>query len=120
MPVTSKEDWTIASTPSVKLYTKTWIPEEEIIATVIFCHGLGEHINRYDELFTFFAENAIKTTAFDQRGFGHTVRLQGILGVAGTTDGLETTLKDIKIISEKAKIKSIPHFMMGHSVRLGN
>jgi acylglycerol lipase len=112
----TKEDWTISSTPSLKLYTKTWIPKEEIIATVIFCHGLGEHINRYHEMFEYFSENAIKTTAFDQRGFGHTVRLQGNHGVAGTTDGLETTLKDIKIISDKARISKIPHFIFGHSM----
>ncbi|KAJ3306160.1 hypothetical protein HDV03_000394 [Kappamyces sp. JEL0829] len=113
---TRKEDWVASSTPSVKLYTKTWVPEEEIIATVVFCHGLGEHVNRYDELFDYFAAHGIKTTAFDQRGFGHTVRLQGNHGVAGDKDGLETTIRDVKVISDRARIKSIPHFVMGHSM----
>lgn len=33
-------------------------------------HGFGEHINRYDRMFTLFAENGIQCYGYDQRGFG--------------------------------------------------
>jgi hypothetical protein len=36
--------------------------------------------------------------------------------VLGDSGGLKATLEDIKIISEKAKIKLLPHFIMGHSM----
>lgn len=37
-------------------------------------HGFGEHIGRYDEMFTFFAENGILCYGYDQRGFGQTAQ----------------------------------------------
>lgn len=33
-------------------------------------HGFGEHISRYDRMFTLFAENGIQCYGYDQRGFG--------------------------------------------------
>ncbi|KAJ3257252.1 hypothetical protein HK103_004806 [Boothiomyces macroporosus] len=63
MPV--QEEW--VATPDCKLYTRTWLPDK-LKATVVFVHGLGEHVTRYDEMFGRFADNGIKVTAFDQRG----------------------------------------------------
>ncbi|KAJ3318784.1 hypothetical protein HDV06_007035 [Boothiomyces sp. JEL0866] len=108
--MTVVEDW--VATPDCKLYTRTWLPDKPK-ATVIFVHGLGEHITRYDEMFGRFADNGIKVTAFDQRGFGQTVRLNGLHGHG---DGIVTTFKDIKLISSKTRIEGLPHFIMGHSM----
>jgi alpha-beta hydrolase superfamily lysophospholipase len=65
MPIKREESWT--SNGNVKLYTRSWIPEKEIVATVCFLHGLGEHCSRggYDEMFLDFAANGIKVTSFD-------------------------------------------------------
>lgn len=63
-----KEDFVQSSSPYIKLYTRTWIPEKDLIATVIFIHGLGEHCSRYDEVFGAFANAGIQTTSFDSRG----------------------------------------------------
>lgn len=63
-----KEDFVQSSSPNIKLYTRTWIPEKDLIATLIFIHGLGEHCSRYDEVFGTFAKAGIKTTSFDSRG----------------------------------------------------
>lgn len=64
----------------VKLYTKSWIPSGQVKATVVFLHGFGEHVNRYNHVFDAFATAGIKVRAFDQRGFGQTGRKGGILG----------------------------------------
>jgi acylglycerol lipase len=96
-----------------KLYTRTWTPTDNIIATVLFCHGLGEHCSRYDQMFSIFAENGIKTKAFDQRGFGHTVRLNGFHGY---NDGIDSTFSDILLLSRQTQIPAVPHFIMGHSM----
>jgi acylglycerol lipase len=96
-----------------KLYTRTWEPIDNVIATVIFVHGLGEHCSRYDEMFTIFAQNGIKVKSFDQRGFGNTVRLNGIHGVG---DRIQTTFSDIALLSKQTQIPAVPHFIMGHSM----
>ena len=33
-------------------------------------HGFGEHIGRYNRLFTYFAQNGIQAHGYDQRGWG--------------------------------------------------
>lgn len=55
--------------PAAEIYTKTWAPllEGDLKATMLFCHGIGEHINRYNDLFSTFAVNGIKVISFDQR-----------------------------------------------------
>ncbi|KAJ3314588.1 hypothetical protein HDV04_006147 [Boothiomyces sp. JEL0838] len=113
------ENWVEAKTvvggKKAELYTRTWSPDSDadIKATLVFIHGLGEHITRYDEMFTYFTERGIKVGAFDQRGFGKTPQKYG---VKGRSDGVETTLADILQISESLRKEGVPHFAMGHSM----
>jgi acylglycerol lipase len=111
MAIDITESW--VENKGTKLYTRTWTPQDNIIATVTFIHGLGEHCGRYDELFTYFAERGIKVKSFDQRGFGQTVRLGGIHGYG---DGIETTFSDIHLVSKQTQIPAVPHFIMGQSM----
>ena len=36
-------------------------------------HGIGEHIHRYEHVFSAMAQAGIRVFAWDQRGFGRTV-----------------------------------------------
>lgn len=58
---------------NVDIYARLWQPKGKPVATVTFVHGLGEHIARYEHVFSKFAENSIRVFAYDQRGFGRTV-----------------------------------------------
>ncbi|KAI8892598.1 Alpha/Beta hydrolase protein [Globomyces pollinis-pini] len=107
---TIKEEW--INSENTKLYSKQWIPVGKIKATMVFVHGLGEHVNRYD-MFELFATAGIKVVGYDQRGFGNTVRQSGL---HGHSEGLKTQLADIKLISNRTKIDGLPHFLMGHSM----
>ncbi|KAJ3267975.1 hypothetical protein HDV01_003622 [Terramyces sp. JEL0728] len=117
--VSITESWVEAKTvvggKKAELYTRTWSPDvdSEIKATLVFIHGLGEHIARYDEMFTYFTENGIQVRAFDQRGFGKTTQKYG---VKGRSDGVATTLADILQVSESLRKEGVPHFAMGHSM----
>lgn len=75
--------------------------------------GIGEHIQRYDELFTHFANNGILTGGFDGRGFGQTVVRNGKKGVC---DGIDIMLKDIELVAKQIRIDGVPHFAFGHSM----
>ncbi|KAF9175019.1 hypothetical protein BGX20_008771, partial [Mortierella sp. AD010] len=67
----SKEEWIVAD-DGHEIYTKTWFPEGKPVASVVFVHGFGEHIVRYDHVFEEFNKAGIQVSSFDQRGFGKT------------------------------------------------
>ncbi|KAJ3019463.1 hypothetical protein HKX48_002051 [Thoreauomyces humboldtii] len=112
--VTATEEW-ISHAEGAEVYHKQWEPTAPapVRATVVFCHGIGEHVNRYDHVFNAFADAGIKVRAFDQRGFGQTVRKNGILG---HNEGYATVLSDVDLCADKVKVPGVPHFVMGHSM----
>jgi acylglycerol lipase len=105
------QEWIQAA--GCQLYTRTWIPSVPVVATVLFIHGLGENIDRYDDMFKYFSDQGIQVKSFDQRGFGNTVRLNGL---HGHNEGMATTFEDIKLVDSRSRIPGIPHFLFGHSM----
>ena len=37
-------------TDEINLYTKNWLPDNDIKAVIIIIHGLAEHIERYNHV----------------------------------------------------------------------
>ncbi|KAJ3269883.1 hypothetical protein HDV01_000845 [Terramyces sp. JEL0728] len=108
-----KEIW-LDRPEKAQIYTKQWIPfNQPVQCTVIFFHGLGEHVNRYEHLFSDMARAGILVGTFDQRGFGRTAKRYGKQGV---TDGIECTMQDALTVTEMIQIKGKKHFSMGHSM----
>ncbi|KAI0353759.1 lysophospholipase [Trametes cingulata] len=52
-------------------YTRTY-PAPSPRAVVIFVHGFADHISRYEDAHSHFAEHGITVFAYDLRGFGRT------------------------------------------------
>ncbi|KAI8982210.1 Alpha/Beta hydrolase protein [Mycotypha africana] len=97
-----------------ELYTKTWkSTNQPPTAMLILVHGFGEHVGRYDRMFTYFAQQGIESTGFDQRGWGETAKKTSLFGNNG---GYETALKDIDETIKSIKREEIPLFLMGHSM----
>lgn len=107
---TSEEYIQASNSKEIQLYLKQWIPSD-VVATLVFVHGIGEHCNRYNELVTAFASNGIKVVSFDQRGFGMTCLKNGYKGVS---DGIQTTMNDIELVVETYREGKL--FIMGHSM----
>ncbi|KAK3809323.1 MAG: Alpha/Beta hydrolase protein [Benniella sp.] len=107
----SKEEW-IKADDGLEIFTKTWYPVDKPVATVVFVHGLGEHIVRYDHVFEEFNKHGIQVSAFDQRGFGRTGQKTKTLGRTG---GYAKAIPDITAALKRGKIKGLPLFLMGHS-----
>ncbi|KAI9219023.1 Alpha/Beta hydrolase protein [Blastocladiella britannica] len=97
------------------VYTHTWAPPAGIPtrAIITFIHGLGEHIDRYDHLFSAFAAAGFKTSAWDQRGFGRTAVRNG---KQGDTGGWPMTLADVLEMATAHHEDGLKHFLMGHSM----
>ncbi|KAI9592908.1 Alpha/Beta hydrolase protein [Syncephalis fuscata] len=97
-----------------QFYTVTYAPKNESAkATVTFIHGLGEHIDRYDQIMRVLAQAGIQSHGYDQRGYGKTGLRNGILG---HTEGFKKVLDDVEAANKRARIKGVPHFLYGHSM----
>ncbi|KAI1302094.1 hypothetical protein EDD11_005743 [Mortierella claussenii] len=109
--LTSKEEW-ITTEDGHELYTKTWYPVGTPVAAIVFVHGLGEHIVRYDHVFEEFSKAGFQVSAFDQRGFGQTGKKSKALGSSG---GYDKAIPDITAALKRGEIEGVPLFLMGHS-----
>ncbi|CAG8600881.1 1979_t:CDS:2, partial [Diversispora eburnea] len=107
------EQW-ITTKDGVPIYSKTWKAiSSPPIATVIFIHGGGEHISRYNYVFSKFSSKNVEVFAYDQRGFGQTaVRNNN----PGDTGGWDVALDDINEVIISQRKPGIPQFLMGHSM----
>ena len=92
-------------------------PAAAPLALLLFVHGFSEYIERYDHVFSRFAELGIKTFAWDQRGFGRSAIKKTDWGKTGGTDkALEDMDYFVKLIKEQGQAANIPVFMWGHSM----
>ncbi|KAG0055189.1 hypothetical protein BGZ83_009365 [Gryganskiella cystojenkinii] len=107
----SKEEW-IKAEDGHEIFTKTWYAVGEPKAAVVFVHGFGEHIVRYDHVFDEFNKAGIQVSGFDQRGFGQTGKKTKTLGRTG---GYEKAIPDITAALKRGEIQGLPLFLMGHS-----
>ncbi|KAL9105117.1 MAG: hypothetical protein Q9163_000035 [Psora crenata] len=86
-------------------------------ALVLFCHGFSDHINRFEVLFDVLAGRGIQVYGFDQRGWGRSVTRQSERGLTGPTVTVMNDITSIlQLLIPQAKEKSIPLFLMGHSM----
>lgn len=107
------EEW-FHTKDGIQLYTKTWkSAREPPIATVVFSHGFGEHINRYNHVFDKFQLKNIEVYAFDQRGFGQTGKRNKKPGVTG---GWKVAMDDVTEALIRKRRKGVPQFLFGHSM----
>ncbi|KAI8813812.1 Alpha/Beta hydrolase protein [Cladochytrium replicatum] len=112
-------DGWVEACDGTELYMAQWEPDRKVLATVTAVHGLGDHIRRYDHVFSAWAASGIKVQGIDQRGHGRTSRgrladwkqVPGHLG-----NGLEDTLKDLRDVTRRVRVPNVKHFIFGHSL----
>ncbi|KAG2219437.1 hypothetical protein INT45_002322 [Circinella minor] len=106
------DEW-ITTDDGYSLFTKTWKPASKPIANVVMIHGFGEHIGRYNRLFTYFAQNDVQAYGYDQRGWGQSGKKAHEFG---NNHGYNTALSDINNAIKRNKIADTPLFLIGHSM----
>ncbi|KAG2212730.1 Alpha/Beta hydrolase protein [Mucor mucedo] len=110
--ITVSDEW-IKTTDGNDIFTKTWKTQSTPVATVVMVHGFGEHIGRYDRLFSLFASQGIECYGYDQRGWGETGKKSTQFG---NNQGYDTALKDIDDAILNKKRQDVPLFLVGHSM----
>ncbi|RIB08929.1 Alpha/Beta hydrolase protein [Gigaspora rosea] len=107
------DEW-ITSSDGVEIYTRTWkAVSNKPIATVVFIHGFGEHIKRYNHVFDKFGRENIEVYAYDQRGAGETAVKNKNPGMTG---GWKVATADITEALISRRKEGVPQFLMGHSM----
>lgn len=95
-----------------EIFVNRWIPDEdvEIKGVICLCHGMMEHIMRYDKIATYFTEKGYVFNAYDQRGHGKTAqnaesKNTGKFTILAEKDGYKRVTEDLNEILEYAKMK---------------
>lgn len=65
-----REDFTLTSKDGTRLFGCRQDPEGNVVAELLILHGYGEHIGRYEEVMTWFAEKGYRCWGIDYRGHG--------------------------------------------------
>eukprot|EP00835_Amoeboradix_gromovi_P005285 NODE_483_length_7824_cov_0.163625.p3 type:complete len:284 gc:universal NODE_483_length_7824_cov_0.163625:4393-5244(+) len=93
----------------MKFYYRHFETDSEI--GLIWIHGLGEHVDRYEHCFEVWSKK-LEIITYDQRGFGQTVLQSN--SPLGHNYGWDVVLDDVVYFSQKLKAKKI--FIGGHSM----
>lgn len=113
-------------------YLKHWFPtasassSEKIKpkATIVFVHGFGEHVQRYQNIFKVFADRGYQVSGYDQRGYGRTWYDSDDRDTTHGWTTWEEQMRDItfmlrlmrKRMDEAWGVNAVPLYMLGHSM----
>jgi acylglycerol lipase len=86
--------------PGRQTFGKSWRPVGRAGDVVVFLHGLGEHLGRYEEWARKFAMVGVAFCAFDIQGHGKTI------GRRGHTDSFEVIFQVIDDLIARAKFEN--------------
>ena len=101
----------MVSTPQGQIYVQEWIPEV-VKGTVVFVHGLGEHVGRYAHVARAFNQAGYALLGFDLPGHGRTG------GKRGHIPSLDRALDlvELRLADASQRYPGVPHFLYGHSM----
>lgn len=108
---------TLHTPDGISLFLRSWlpVPDEngaEPRATVVICHGQGDHSGRYDHVARYFAQRGYAVYAHDHRGQGKSGGHRGHIDrFANYYDDLWLVIKTVKARQAGKKL-----FLIGHSL----
>jgi len=97
----------------ISLHSKTWMPDGEVKAKLIFFHGFSDHIDRYYDFFPSLARAGIASYGIDQRGWGKSTPGKAHWGRTGPTTRV---LADMAAFIKSQLPSDVPVFVLGHSM----
>ena len=113
------KEMTVKSTDNIHtLVGKIYIPSGEIKGLFHIVHGMTEHIERYDDLMSYLAENGYVAFGYDHLGHGKTARDDSELGFFASNSGWKILVRDVAAVSKVVKdmYPEYPLTLYGHSM----
>jgi len=96
---------------NLRIYAQSWLPDR-VRASVVVCHGLGEHSGRYAHVATALVNAGCAVHALDHRGHGRSEGPRALL------DRFSNAVADIDSLVERVRRQHArePLFLLGHSM----
>jgi len=100
------------------IYVREWLPEITPIGVIQLCHGVNEHIARYDDFARFLASRGFVVAGNDHLGHGKSISGVEDLSYFGENGGWELVIGDMRKLYERLREQyhSLPIFIFGHSM----
>lgn len=116
--VTMEEFYYPSSDGIHQIHGVEWKPEKTVVGILQICHGMGEHMGRYQEFAKYMANNGYYVVGAEHLGHGKSVNSRDELGYFHETNGNDYVISDIHQLHVKTKEKypQVPYFMLGHSM----
>ncbi len=101
-----------------KIHATVWEPAGVPVAVLQLCHGMCEHMGRYDDFANYMAENGYYVVGNDHLGHGASVVSEEKHGYFADPNGNECVIADIHTLRTRTqeKFPELPYFMLGHSM----
>lgn len=113
-----KKDFKLQVTNDITLLGVIYEPDGESKGVVQICHGMAEHIGRYDEFMQFLCNNGYVVVAYDQRGHGKTAGSVEKLGYMSDNDNFQALVDDLYKVNQYVH-ENYPNkliYLFGHSM----
>ena len=98
--------------------TYRWEPVGEVRAVVQICHGMSEHIGRYEGFAAFLTAHGFAVGGNDHLGHGNTAATKEDLGYTAKRDGVDLMLSDLHsmTVALRRGREHLPFILFGHSM----
>ena len=92
-------------------------PCENPRGVVQLCHGMAEHVERYDEFARFLNDNGFAVVGNNHLGHGASL-IDGQLGYFGDDGAYNNVVEDMELLRKRATAlyPNVPYFVFGHSM----
>lgn len=100
------------------IYYRAWLPNDTPKAVLVICHGMLEHIERYEEFALILNKQKIAVYGHDHLGHGHSIISEENKGFFAEQNGNQCVVNDyykMIQIARQAHPKT-PLFLLGHSM----
>jgi alpha-beta hydrolase superfamily lysophospholipase len=94
------------------------MPEDEVKATIVVFHGMGEHKERYMHFAKWMAKEGFAVVAYDHRKHGESIGELDTVGIFTDSDRFEYVIDDAHYVVKNARsrVKDKPIIVLGHSM----
>ncbi len=113
-----KRDFNLQVSNDTILKGYLYEPTTEAKCIIQICHGMAEHIGRYDNFMNFLCDNGYIVVGYDQRGHGMTAGSVENCGYMSDSDNIEVLVEDVHKVVEYIK-NAYPEkniYLFGHSM----
>ena len=118
--MTNMSEFTFLSTDGkTQLHGMRWEPEGRSVRAVLqICHGVAEHIARYDAFARYLNELGIAVVGHDHLGHGRSLPEGGTPVYFGEGSTWHTVVDDIYVLHQRIRLwyPDVPLCIMGHSM----